>query len=360
MEARAASRPERRASSGGRRRRWPLVASAAVLVLAGAAVASAYQFGPGQVERAEIKGLVPAAQPQVVLAEPQARAEPDAPPPPAILTVLLVGLDSREGLSEEERRELSSGDFEGSRADSIMLAQLRTDGSAGALLSIPRDLRVTRCDGSVGRINAAFSIGERLGEEGGSCLVSTVHDLTGIGVNHYVELDFAGFVEVIDALGGVELCPPEPLFDTKAGLDLEAGCQHVDSVQALAFARARSIDDDFGRMQRQQQLVKALLDETTAGGFGSDVTRTVRVLRRVADAVRTDDGLGLTTMRDLAVGMQGLGSDRLVTYQVPSDPRTVGGIAYVIAREDEAESLYSSFRDGTVLSKAAAQAADRG
>lgn len=343
-----------------RRRRWPYVLAAAVLAAAGGVAVAAYEFvGPGQVERATIEGLVAVEQPP--FATEGARPGEDEPAGvPAILNVLLVGLDSRENLSEEERIELSSGDFEGSRADTIMLAQLRTDGSAGALLSIPRDLKVTRCDGSAGRINAAYTIGEQATGEGGSCLVRTVTDLTGIPVNHYVEADFAGFVEVIDTLGGVELCPREPLYDRKAGLDLEAGCQHVDSVQALAFARARSIDDDFGRMERQQQLLKALLDETTEGGLGSDITRTVRVLRRVADAVRADEGLGLGTMRDLATGMRGLGSERLATYQVPSDPQTIGGVAYVLAREDEAEALYETFRDGTVLATAATRTTEGG
>lgn len=339
-----------------RRRRWPFVL-AGVLVLVAAAGAAAFVYAGSQVERATIEGLAAPDGPDRPAEVVEAPDEPEPTPLPAVMNVLLVGLDSREGLTEEERVELSSGgDVEGARADTIILAQLRTDGSAGALLSFPRDLRVTRCDGSVGRINGAYEVGQEQGGEGGSCLVRTVSEVSGIDVHHYVELDFAGFVEVIDALGGVELCLDEPLHDRKAGLDLDAGCQHVDSDQALAFARARSIDDDFGRMERQQQLLRALLDETTAGGLGSDLGRTVRVLREIRGALRADDGLGFGTMRDLATGMRGLDSDHLLTYHVPADPQTIGGVAYVVEREAEADDLYEQFRDGTVLAQAGASA----
>lgn len=321
-----------------------------VLLAAMSGAAVAVTLAGSQIQRAPISGLSVPEQPHP--AAHDAERGPDIPP---VVNVLLVGLDSRDGLTSQQRDELSSGDFAGARADTIMLAQLRTDGSAGALLSFPRDLKVTRCDGSVGRINAAYEIGQRDGE-GGSCLVETVHDLSGIAVHHYVELDFAGFVDVIDALGGLELCLPQALRDERAGLDLAAGCQHVDSTQALAFVRARSIDDDFGRIERQQQLLKALLDETTAAGLGSDVPRTVRVLRQVSEAVRADEDLGLGLMRDLATSMHHLGSERLATYHVPADPQMIGGVAYVIQRDEEAAELYGQFRDSSVLDKAAAAA----
>jgi LCP family protein required for cell wall assembly len=125
-------------------------------------------------------------------------------------------------------------------------------GGRTALLAFPRDLLVTRCDGSTGRINVAEAIG------GPSCLVQTVRELSGIDVQHYLRVTFGGFVDVVDAVGGVELCLEEPIDDRDAGIDLPAGCQVLEGPDALGYVRVRKIDDDLGRIQRQQRFLQAL------------------------------------------------------------------------------------------------------
>src|SRR6056297_1054617 len=219
--------------AGGRRRRRPVrwvlrLVLWALLVLVVALVAFML-WANAQIPRQEVGGL----------------ASRGSGP----INVLLVGSDSREDLSDDERRELSTGSAEGERTDTIIL--LSVDGGDVALLSFPRDLWVTRCDGSVGRINAATRVG------GPSCLATTVSSLSGIDIHHYATVTFGGFRDLVDAVGGVELCLEAPIADRDAGIDLPAGCQVLDGTDALGFVRVRKIDDDFGRMGRQQEFLRA-------------------------------------------------------------------------------------------------------
>jgi LCP family protein required for cell wall assembly len=164
--------------------------------------------------------------------------------------VLVVGSDSRDELTDEQRRELSTGSAEGDRTDTIFV--LSVQGTRAAMLAFPRDLWVTRCDGSAGRINVAEDIG------GATCLVRTVRDVSGLDVQHYVRVTFGGFVDIVDAVGGVELCLEDPINDRDAGIDLPAGCQVLEGPDALGYVRVRKIDDDLGRIQRQQTFLQAL------------------------------------------------------------------------------------------------------
>lgn len=159
------------------------------------------------------------------------------------LHVLITGSDSREGLTAEERIALTTGSAGGERADTIIL--LTVHGGRAGMLSFPRDLSVERCDGSVGRINGALAIG------GPTCLVETVHRVSGIRAHHHVTVTFGGFRDVVDAVGGVELCLDGPIRDRSAGIDLPAGCQVLDGAEALGFVRVRMIDSDLARIQRQ-------------------------------------------------------------------------------------------------------------
>ena len=174
---------------------------------------------------------------------PRERRDPDPAEP---LTVLVLGSDSREVLSAEERRTLGTGHADGERTETIALVRLDPGADELRVLSVPRDTLLTRCDGSRGRVNAAYGIGERDGVGGMSCVVTTLTEWGGISIDHAVKLDFRGFVDVVDALGGVPIILDEPLVDERANLDLPAGCTRLDGRQALAFVRARSLDSDFG------------------------------------------------------------------------------------------------------------------
>ena len=258
------------------------------------------------------------------------------------LHVLITGSDSRAGLSQEERIALTTGSAGGERADTIIL--LTIDGGRAGMLSFPRDLSVERCDGTVGRINAALAIG------GPSCLVETVHRLTGIRAHHHVAVTFGGFRDVVDAVGGVELCLDRPIRDRSAGIDLPAGCQVLDGADALGFVRVRKIDDDFARIARQQQFLRALAGELTDPTLLVRPWRLVPAVVGASRAVTVDEELGPVGLARLARGMRAVAAGDVVTATVPADGFTSSaGAALLRVRTAEAAPLFAGFADASAL-----------
>jgi LCP family protein required for cell wall assembly len=258
------------------------------------------------------------------------------------LHVLITGSDSRADLSAEERIALTTGSAGGERADTIIL--LTVHGGRAGMLSFPRDLSVERCDGSVGRINGALSIG------GPSCLVETVHRLTGIRAHHHVTVTFGGFRDVVDAVGGVELCLERAIRDRSAGIDLPAGCQVLDGADALGYVRVRKIDDDFARIARQQQFLRALAGELTDPTLLVRPWRLVPLVVGASRAVTVDHRLGPVDLARIAVGMRAVASGDAVTATVPADGFTSrGGAAMLRVRSSEAAPIFAGFADGSAL-----------
>lgn len=308
--------------SGGprrRRRRWLIVAGALVLLPVLVAV-GVLVHGSRQITRVPVQGL-------------QAGTGP--------LHVLVVGSDSREGLTPQQRRELSTGSAAGERTDTIFL--MVVDGGRVGLLALPRDLHVTRCDGSTGRINAAQAIG------GPGCLVETVTDVTGIPVDHYVTVSFLGFRGVVDALDGVRLCLEQPIQDPDAGIDLPAGCQILDGRQALGYVRVRKMDSDLERIKRQQRFLAALADAAVSPSVVANPLRLISMTGAMGGALTADQGLGPLTLVRLGWGARGLARGAAVTETVPVEPLGTDGAALLDLREEEARRLFRSFRDGSVL-----------
>ncbi|MFP4234159.1 MAG: LCP family protein [Nitriliruptoraceae bacterium] len=262
--------------------------------------------------------------------------------------LLVWGSDSREELTEEEERELSTGSgevFTGERADTILL--LSVQGRRAALLSFPRDLWVERCDGTVGRINAAPAIG------GSACLADSVRRLSGIHPQHVVRVTFGGFRDVVDAVGGVEICLDQPIADRDAGIDLPAGCQTLDGADALGYVRVRKIDDDFARMERQQRFVGALTAAVLRPAVLANPAAQWRLAGAVGDAVTVDDGLGPLALGRLALAAPALARGEVVTETVPSTPFTTPAGAWVLAPvQPDAEGLFTRFRSGQILAEA--------
>src|SRR5215218_8862612 len=159
-------------------------------------------------------------------------------------TYLLVGSDSREGLSRAERAKLGTGTAAGQRTDSIMLLHVPESGPT-VLLSLPRDSYVPIPGHGRNKINAAFSFG------GPKLLIQTVESVTGLRVDHYVEIGFGGFAGIVDSIGGVKTCLPKAIKDPDSHLDLPAGCQQLDGRNALGYVRMRKADPlgDLGRVQ---------------------------------------------------------------------------------------------------------------
>jgi LCP family protein required for cell wall assembly len=266
-----------------------------------------------------------------------------------VVHVLLVGSDNREVLTREERFELGTGEAEGERTETIMLLRLDPTREGVALLSMPRDLLVTRCDGTRGRINAAYAIGEREGIGGGACLVQTVRELTGIPIDHFVKVDFRGFIDIVDTVGGLTMHLDEPLSDERAHLDLPAGCVTLDSAQALAFVRARHIDSDFGRIARQQRFLREMANEISSVGVVANVPRLFSLVDSVARSLEVDEDLSLLRMRQVAAAARELSHDRIVSFTVPAQFRQEGGNAFLVVDEPAAEALFTGFANGMLL-----------
>lgn len=311
----------------------------AAMVVGAVAAAGLVHWGLAKIDRTVVAGLT---------GDTAAAAEVAAGP--EVLNVLLVGSDSREGLTGEQIRAFGTGRAEGNRTDTLMLVQLEVGGEGrGSILSFPRDLLVTRCDGTQGRINAAYGIGLERDGDGPSCVVETVASLTGLQIHHYVEVSFAGFLKVVDAIGGVGLYLDKPLSDELAHIDLPAGCVELRGPEALGFVRARHVDNDFGRIARQQRFIKETVREATELGMLANPARLYSVVDAAASAVLTDDRLDLAGMRRIAEGMRRLTAEGLQVHTVPGEARFTDGVWYVIEHPRQARALYRSFRDGTVL-----------
>ncbi len=167
--------------------------------------------------------------------------------------VLLVGSDNRAGQTSSQAKRLGTGgSMGGARTDSIMLLHIPDSGEP-TLVSIPRDTYVQIPGHRANKINAAFSFGPKV-------LVQTVENITGLRVEHYMEIGFGGFASIVDSVGGVQMCLPKPMNDRLAHINLPAGCQNLDGPKALGYVRSRHVDatGDLARVKRQREFLSAL------------------------------------------------------------------------------------------------------
>jgi LCP family protein required for cell wall assembly len=225
---------------------------------------------------------------------------------------LLVGSDSREDLSPEERAELGTGSVAGRRTDTIMLLHVPTDGRP-ALVSVPRDSLVDIPGHDPGRINAAYAFG------GAPLLVETLENATGVAIDDYVEIGFGGFAAVVDALGGVEMCLDEAIQDDKAHIDLPAGCQILDGVNALGYARARDFDPeaDLGRVQRQRELIGSIAGTAMSPATLLNPITLTRTMLAGGDALTVDEQTGPIDLVRFGLAMRRVTSGEGDTMTVP-------------------------------------------
>lgn len=260
---------------------------------------------------------------------------------------LLVGSDTREGVdpnAEDAAVIGDTGDVGGRRADTIMVLRQEHNGGA-ALMSLPRDLWVEIAGtGRSQRINSAYN-------EGPERLAATVTQALGIPIHHYVEVDFVGFKDIIDRLGGVEVCVGYAARDLSSGLALQPGCQNLDGVEALAFARSRTYEEwdgsdwrldpraDLGRIERQQLFMRAAVDgalrKLRSSPFSSGDT-----IDAVVDSVRIDAELDPIKAGE---ALRNAAEEGLHTYSLPVYPDVVAGNA-VLLLADDADLLLAYFR----------------
>lgn len=276
-------------------------------------------------------------------------AEPggDRPADTGGTTYLLVGSDSREGLTGAEMTDLGTGGAEGQRTDTILLLQLPTDGPT-MLLSIPRDSFVDIPGHGQNKINAAYAIG------GPDLLVRTVEQATGVHVDNYVEIGFSGFVEVVDAVGGIEVCPKTSVNDPLAGnLTMREGCQRVDGHTALGYSRSRAFPlGDITRALHQREVITAVGNSAASWQTFVLPWRYWRVNLAAADTLRVGENVGPIDLARFAWAMAhsaGPGTKRCVVPYSSLNTSTSAGSS-VIWDEQRAAALFTAIRSGDTSS----------
>lgn len=248
---------------------------------------------------------------------------------------LLVGSDSRQGLSDEDIARLGTGgDIGVGRTDTVMLLHIPTMGKA-KLISLPRDSYVSVPGYGMDKLNASFTYG------GPQLLTETVEQATGLRIDHYAEIGMGGLANTVDAVGGVTVCPEEPISDPLANLDIAAGCQKVDGATALGYVRTRATaNGDLDRVARQREFFSALLDKVTSPATLINPLRSVPMLNRVTGSFTVGEGDHVWHLARVALAMRGV-----ETETVP-----VGGFAdydvgnVVLWDEAGANALFDSIR----------------
>ena len=223
------------------------------------------------------------------------------------LNILVAGLDERTGLTRLQQERLHVGASTGeTNTDTLMVVHVPADHRFVRVVSLPRDSWVNIPGHGMSKINAALGLG------GPQLLVQTVEQGTGLTINDYAEVNFLGFVKVIDALGGVNICLPYAVHDPYSGLRMSAGVHHVDGITALEFARDRHSfpTSDLARIQDQQQLISSALIKGMNSGLLANPVRLEGFLSATSAAIRVDQGFNVVSLADQLRGL----SPRDVTF----------------------------------------------
>jgi LCP family protein required for cell wall assembly len=239
---------------------------------------------------------------------------------------LIVGSDTREGLSREEIKRLKVGGTDvaaGKRSDTMLLIHISKKRDKAAIISIPRDSYAlipehSNSQGKVipatySKINSAYSWG------GAPLLIETLESMSNLRIDHYVELNFVGFVRMVDALGGVEICTKKDINDPKSHLTLPAGTHVLDGVDSLKFVRTRVFDGlgDLGRMKRQQEFASAMLRKATSAGVLLNPVKMVDFINSALDSVVTDEDLSQGDLLTLGKQLRNLSASNVRTLTIP-------------------------------------------
>jgi LCP family protein required for cell wall assembly len=267
------------------------------------------------------------------------------------MNILLAGVDLRTGLTRGQARALHVGHAVTANADTLMLAHISADRSRVTVISFPRDSWVDIPGHGMNKINAAFGLG------GPKLVVATVEHDTGLTINHYVEVNFLGFVRVIDALGGVDVCLPQAVRDPYSGLRLSAGAHHVNGVTALKYARDRHSFpmSDLARIYHQQSLLSSLLREAINSHTLANPVRLSQVLQAGLSAIKVDQDLNVTSLADQ---LRGISLQRVQFLTVPlatANYLTKTGQSAVLWKAAAARPLFAKLKADLPLSAPAGQ-----
>ena len=248
--------------------------------------------------------------------------------PTTALNYLLVGSDTRVGLTKAQSKALRVGttaSAAGARSDTMLLVHISKARDKATIISIPRDSLVTipahqspfNKDKTVaaapGKMNSAFAWG------GAPLLIQTIENETGVRIDHYVEIGFAGFAGMVDSLGGIEVCSKKNINDAKSHLVMSAGIHTLNGVDALKYVRTRDFDGmgDLGRMQRQQQFMSAVLRKVTSSGTLLNPVKLVNFFDAAIATVKTDSQLNSSDLLTLAKQLKNLSASKVRTLTIP-------------------------------------------
>jgi LCP family protein required for cell wall assembly len=261
-----------------------------------------------------------------------------------VMNILLVGSDSREGITDPEdvTRFGSTKTYGGQRADTILLVQIVPAEHRGVLVSFPRDLWVAVHHGTQqfdGKINAAYAYSAQ-------AMIDTVAALTGVSINHFIEVDFNGFRRMVDAVGGIDVCNAQGFYDPIINFRLSAGVHHLDGLDALQYARTRhaTADGDFGRIRRQQEFLRAVVAKLGSPGVLLNPLRVNALARAFAQNVTVDQYMQLQNLIRLAVSLRRIGPSQLQTYSVAGRVGSVGAQSVVFVDAAQSDPLFAALR----------------
>ena len=296
----------------------------------------------------------------------------------AVQNFLIVGSDTRSVVEANDPNDSAFGHEEsGQRSDTIMIARVDPSAKTVDLLSFPRDLWVPIApSGEPQRINTAYNTSDP-SVDGAQRLIDTIKADFDIDINHYVEIDFASFKGVVDAVGGVPMYFKTAVRDRKTGLyQYELGCQTLDGEQALALSRSRTLEyntskgwaldpsADLGRISRQQYFMKEMVDRAESK-FGSlDLKAINDIVSSTSDKLKIDDDLSLGDMVSLAKSFKGFNGDQIRSHSLPVTDFTTNGGARVLkldaAGAEETLNVFRGLPPGTVSPSSVTMAVSNG
>lgn len=281
------------------------------------------------------------------------KVEVEGPKDP--LNILVMGSDSRdcEGCNIDN---LTGG---GQRSDTTILLHVSADRERAYGISIPRDSMVDRpdCEADNGETipgddyvmwNEAFGLG------GPACTMQQFEQLTGVRLDHFVVVDFFGFRDMVDAVGGVEMCIPEPIYDPAHGIDIEAGTRELEGYEALNYVRARYAignGSDTGRMKRQQAFIASMTNKVMNAGTLARPDRLFGFLNAATSSLTVDPGLkSIKSLAELGLQFRDTGLDQIQFITIPNeaDPQDPNRLVWI---EPQAQDVWDKIAADEPLTK---------
>ncbi|MEU3521924.1 LCP family protein [Streptomyces sp. NPDC006654] len=341
---RGGGRGRRRGRTGKRRTgRWILL-SLAVLVLAGAGTAYWLYSGiDGNIKGVDINRSIGDDRPEKL--------------PTSGQNVLILGSDSRAGANAK----LDDAKVSGARSDTALVMHIPEGRKQAVAVSIPRDTLVTRpectkADGTQVASAKRVMFNSIYSQVGPACVVKTVEQMSGVRMDHYVEVDFAGFKGLVDAIGGVTVTVDQDIHDSSSGLNITKGTHRLNGTQALQFVRTRhGIGDgsDLGRIGLQQQFMIALLSEIQKQDLLGSPVKAYKIADKLTAALTTDSELAsLTKLAEFGRSLNGVSPSTMETIMLPVaydkiDPNRV------VAAEPQAATLWKAIRTDSAIPESA-------